>query len=226
MIRISSEAPIIRVIWRNFCVRKRNLFNRPPEKEVKMRILTAGMFIIVGIWAGFLCAGLAAGLIDAEILALYLNTYVLVDTYTRTSLGLVGILLILLCIRYIRVMLFQSKRDKSLLLEAPEGKVRITLFALEDLIRRMLDEREEIVHVKPRIHVQKRSIEVVVRSNLAQEVNLMEFTSDIQRQVKDRLQNLLGEEKEINVLVNIRKVSLPGKKMEEKEEPEVPFRNY
>jgi hypothetical protein len=81
--------------------------------------------------------------------------------------------------------------------------------------------------VRPKVVVGKRGIDVIIRANLNSEVNLASFANDVQQKAKEKMQNLLGEEKEIKVKLEIRKMVFKGKKkIVEEEEPEIPYRYY
>ena len=91
----------------------------------------------------------------------------------------------------------------------------------------MLEEKPEVSHIKPRVSLKKKKIEVSTKGVLTAEVNLVEFTKEIQEKIKEKINTLLGEDKQVEVNLEIKKVSLGNKnKTLEKEEPKVPFRNY
>jgi hypothetical protein len=142
---------------------------------------------------------------------------------------LIGWVIILMGIRYIQASLQRSRREKSIPFESPEGKVSITLFALEDMLKKMLEERKEVSHIKPKVFLRKngRIIEVFARGVLMTEVNLVEFIREIQEKVKEKMDVLLGEDRQVRVNLEIRKVNLGEiKETTEEQEPEIPFRNY
>jgi len=68
---------------------------------------------------------------------------------------------------------------------------------------------------------------VVARGVLTAEVNLVEFTKEIQEQVREKVHTLLGKDKQVQVNLEIRKIALSKKDLlAEEKEPEIPFRNY
>jgi len=136
-------------------------------------------------------------------------------------------IIILVWLRYVFAIFRHSRKDKAITFESEQGKVSVTLFAIEDMLRKMLEERTEVSHVKPRVFLRKKFIEIVTRGILTSEVNLVDFTKEIQESVKGKMSSLLGEGKEVKVNLEIRKVVLKGKKgLSEEKEPEIPFRNY
>jgi hypothetical protein len=128
------------------------------------------------------------------------------------------------------MLLKNSKRDQMITFTSPQGKASITLYALEELLKKTLEAKPEISHVRPRVFLAKNGIEVAVKSNLNKEANILDITNMLQGLIKDKLENFLGKDKDIKVKLVIQKVSLDkkskDKESEEENEPEVPFRNY
>jgi uncharacterized alkaline shock family protein YloU len=126
--------------------------------------------------------------------------------------------------RYLQRVIY--RRERSVVYESEYGKVSVTLLAVEDMIRSILENTKELTRPRVRVYPRKRNIEVIIRGNLLPEVNFVEFTRLVQERVKDKVQALLGTEKEIRVRIEIKKVVFEGKKNIKETEPEVPFRYY
>jgi len=119
------------------------------------------------------------------------------------------------------------RRNKSISFDSNEGKVSITLVAIEDMLKKMLESKTEVSRIKPKVLLKRKGIEVLARGVLTTEVNLVDFTKEIQEQIKEKMNNLLGEDKKVQVNLEIRKIALNKKDLlVEDKEPEVPFRNY
>ena len=192
-----------------------------------MGFITVLVYIILSLSTGVLLIGLSLGLINEKVIIDALSLHFKSDFSLRFAFTLTGIILILLCLRFIQAFFYRSKRNKSITFESSEGKVSITLFAIEDMLKRMLEEREEVSHVKPKVFLRKKAIEVITRGVLTAEVNLVDFTKEIQEKVKEKIHTLLGEDKDVRVNLEIRKVASGNKKgLIEENEPEIPFRNY
>lgn len=190
-----------------------------------MGFLTGIIYILVSFFVGSIFIGLALNLITLHLAVIYINKYILADGYSRLIVGISGGLIILFIFRYLQSLFRNAKQNRSITFESPEGTVDITLFAIEDMIRRMLEGRKEIVRIRPKIISRKKQMEVFIRGDLAVQVNILEFTREIQASIKEKLEAVLGEEKDIKVRIKIRKMIFAGGKKEE-EEPEVPFRKY
>jgi len=190
-----------------------------------MGFLTALIYIFLSLVVGVGLVGLSLEIISINVFTEYVKS-IPADFSLRLTLTLIGLLLILMCFQYLKTLFRSSRKNKSIAFESPEGKVSITLFAIEDMLRKMLEEKTEISHIRPKVYLRKKFIEVNTKGILTTEVNLVDFTREVQEKVREKMSSLLGEEKEIKVNLEIRKVSLGDKKSLEEAEPEIPFRNY
>ena len=191
-----------------------------------MGFLTVLIYIILSLATGLVLIGLSLEIINVEVITAYIAE-IPADFPLKWVTVIAGLLLILLCLRYIQASFRRSRRNKSITFESDEGKVSITLVAIEDMLKKMLEAKIEVSRIKPRVFSRKKNIEVVARGVLTTEVNLVEFTKEIQEQVREKMHTLLGEDKPVQVNLEIRKIALSKKDlMAEDKEPEIPFRNY
>lgn len=190
-----------------------------------MGFLTVVIYMILSLAVGTLLVCLSLEIITVDAIAGYFNG-IPADFPLRLITVLAGALLILLCLRYIQTIFRRSRSDKSITFESDQGKVSITLVAIEDMLKKMLEEKTEVSRIKPRVLLKKRGIEVVARGILTAEVNLVKFTKEIQKEVKEKMHTLLGEDKPVQVNLEIRKIAIGKTELAEEEEPEIPFRNY
>lgn len=192
-----------------------------------MGFLTVLIYVVLSLAGGLFLIGLSLSFFDLAALTTYAETTLLGDFYARFSVFVTGLLLVLFCLRYIQASLARSKKDKSISFESPEGRVSVSLSAIEDMIKKMLEENSEISHIKPKVLMRKKKIEIRIRGVLNSEVNLVDFTKDIQERIKEKISILLGEDKHVQINLEIRKVALGEQKgtLEDKE-PSIPFRHY
>jgi uncharacterized alkaline shock family protein YloU len=122
-------------------------------------------------------------------------------------------------------MVLNSRQNKNISFESREGKVKITLVAIEDLLKKMIEQRDEISHIKVKVRLKKKIIAVQIKGYLNYEVNLVDLTKEIQEKVKERIAVLLGEDKKVVIDLQIRKITVSGDN-DKTEEPEIPFRHY
>lgn len=191
-----------------------------------MIFLAAVIYILLSLLVGSLLIAVSFNLINLDTAVAYIQEYVMADIYVKSGVGALGVLIIFFCLKYLQVLFRRVIKETAISFDSEEGTVDITLFALEDMLKKMLEQRKEILQVKPKIIAKKRELEVIIRGNLASEVNVLEFTKDIQRQIKEKLETILGDYKKLKVRIKIRKVMFGSKKGRLEQEPEIPFRNY
>lgn len=191
-----------------------------------MGFITILIYLILSVVVGTLLVGLSLDIFSVEVITFYLKE-IPWNSSLRLIVSLIGVILILISFRYLQTLFRRTRKNKSVTFETGEGKVSITLFAIEDMLKKILEEKAEISHIRPKVFLRKKNIEVLTRGILTAEVNLVELTKEIQGIITTKMNNLLGEDKNVQVNLEIRKVALGGKKgLIEDKEPEIPFRNY
>lgn len=179
------------------------------------------VYIFISFFTGSLLISAALEHADLNVLATHVHLYLSSGANARLVVLLLGFLLILLCLRYIQSVITVNEK----IIYSPQGKISITLSALEDIIKKTLEEKKEISQVKPRIILHKRSVEVLIKANLAAEINLIDLADEIQDKIKNKLIRILGEKETITVKIKIKKLVTSSRAFDDAE-PETPFRNY
>ena len=150
--------------------------------------------------------------------------------YFRLITGLVGLLIILMCIKTIQNSLGKAKREKTIAFEGTYGQVSIGLSAVEDMIKKLLLEFKELKEVKPHVIASKKGLYVILKVVLSSFTNIPEFTGKIQSLVKEKLQSMLGIEEEITIKVEVRKILYSEIKAKgqatEEITPYIPYRDF
>lgn len=189
-----------------------------------MGFLTVLVYVGISFLVGLSFIGLSLDAIDLAFVMRYIEKQILPDSFARSAFFITGAIIILFCLRYVQRVVY--RRERSIISESSSGKVSITLSAIEDMIRNTLETEKGFLHTRVKVIPTKRGAEVIIRGNLNTEVNLLLFTQDVQEKTKEKLQNILGEEKEIKVRIEIKKMVFRGQKKIVEEEPEVPYRYY
>ena len=183
------------------------------------------VYIFISFFVGFVLMGSALNFIELTDVVFYIEKELLSSIFLRSAFFLGGLLIILFCIRYIQQVIY--RRERAIISESNYGKISITLFAIEDMLKNMLETEKGFSHVRPKVCAGKRGVNVIIRGNLNSEANFASFTKEVQEKVREKLLNVLGEEKDIKVKIEIKKMVFKGKKkIVEAEEPEVPYRYY
>ncbi|MFH1772334.1 MAG: alkaline shock response membrane anchor protein AmaP [Candidatus Omnitrophota bacterium] len=196
-----------------------------------MGVISVLTYFILSFTVGIFLFGLSARWITVVVDIPYFDinitsTQMLTSDINTFFTAAIGALVILIFIRHIQRYAIRMNKEKSITINSTEGKVNITIFAVEDMLRKLLEDQIEMTHIRPKVYVRKKDIEVIIRSSLTQEVSLVEFSQEIQDKIQTKLKVLLGEDRKIKVRIEIRKVAFRNKSDSNEAEPEVPFRNY
>ncbi len=164
-------------------------------------------------------------------------TFYLQDIYTQPQMAqvvrVVSGILILLSFLFARVLSGGRQREKTIAFDNPSGRVSISLNAVEDLVRRLMQKIPEVKEVRPSIVATKRGLQIDVRLILRADVNIPEMTSRLQELVKNKIQDVIGIEENVSVRIHIGKIIMDegrtkgkGTEEEKKGELSVPFQGY
>ncbi len=184
-------------------------------------------FILFSALLGTMAIGLSLHLIDLSDIVLQINT-VYGNLNARIGLGAGGIFFILLALLFAQVSSSSREREKTIAFNNPSGQVTITLFAVEDLIRRIGQELPQVKEIKPNVTAsKKRGIQVKIRLILKSEANIPEFTAQLQEMIKSRIQEIFGIDEQIVVRIHVAKILSQQEKTRKKpkEQTEIPEEN-
>ena len=137
-----------------------------------MNFISMLVYIVISLAVGVGLIG-----ISLNISSIGLKTYVdnlsliLANNFLiRTITLLLGILIILIFIRLCQKAFARSHREKTIKYDTEDGKTSITITAIEDMIKRSLEEEDLIYRIKPRILSTKRGIIKIGRASCRERV--------------------------------------------------------
>ena len=120
--------------------------------------------------------------------------------------------------------------ERTIAFENPNGRVTVSLTALEDLIKRLIVQIPEVKEIRPHMIANRKGLEVDIKLVLRHEVNIPELTSRFQEIVRRKIEEAVGMEGKINVRVHVIKISLEDIKSKNRDEfqipPQAPFHGY
>ncbi len=153
----------------------------------------------------------------------------------RLIMGLVALILVLKAYTFAKVIYGDQQKGKNIAFDNPEGRVFVSLVALEDLVRRELSSLEEVKEVRASV-LAKKNGDLYIQSRVALngDINIPEVTSRLQSIIKSKIQNMIGAELGVEVDVDVVKIvpRSKDKKMKvaevssEAAKPNVPFEGY
>jgi uncharacterized alkaline shock family protein YloU len=183
-------------------------------------------YIIVSALLGAVILSFSFNIMEINDLVLKLST-IYSSSNARIVLTASGIFFIVIALLLAQITSAKREREKTIAFNNPSGQVTITLFAVEDLIRKIGQELPQIKELKPNVVAsKKRGIQVNLRLILRSETNIPEFTAQLQELVRNRIQEIFGIDEQIIVKIHVAKIITQPEKIKKKnetviEEPEI-----
>lgn len=118
----------------------------------------------------------------------------------------IGLFLILSSIFIAQITLGRIQREKTIAFNNPDGQVTVSLAAIEDFVKRISTNISEIRELRSDVIAGKSGIEINTRLSLWAGVTIPETTENIQKIIKNRIQEMLGIEEPIIVRVHVAKI--------------------
>lgn len=195
-----------------------------------MRILGILFYSSVIMLIGLVLIVFSLNLVQPQEIADVL-TLLSLSVSSRWGIGIAGVLLIAISFSFAQLILGKFQKEKTIAFQTSSGEVTIALSAVEDLIRRMTGILPEIKELKPNVVATKKGIIVDLKVILRTETNIPDLISQLQEQVRAKLQEVLGIEEQIVIRIHVSKISAleskdKKRRDEDSAEPGVPFRGY
>lgn len=169
-------------------------------------------------------------------LNIFLDFFSVVYTEHVLKIILITLASFILLINFVFYLFFSinAYKEKTIAFYNPHGRVTVSLFAIEDLVRNTILKLPEIKEVKTSIKALKnKGLRVKARLIFRDEVNIPDTTERIQELIQHKIQAVIGISEPVTVEIYIGKFSLeknPGKRekeeLREELEPNVPFQGY
>lgn len=157
------------------------------------------------------------------------------DHNLRLITGSIAAGMLLFNFLFYRLFSINARRERVIAFDNPSGRVSVALDALEELLRRIIIKSPEIKEAKVALQASKKGLYVKIRMVLCAEVNIPEITSKVQELSRRKIQDIIGLDEPVNVIVYIGKI-LPDRvkekrshkkeEIEEKSETTIPFQGY
>jgi len=198
------------------------------------RRLAVLFYVTLGLFVG--CFFLLAffNLLDVRSV---LNIFYII--YSDESLKLIaGILaVVFLFINFVFYRIFSEgrRREGIIAFDNPDGRVSVALSALEDLIKRVVTRLSEVKEVKSGIAVSRKGLKIKMKLIITSEVSIPEVTSRVQNLIKQKIQDAIGMDEDVEVEIYVGKIlsEHPQEKIkkeklvvEDGQESGIPFQGY
>jgi len=174
-----------------------------------MRIFSGfTMFFYTVVFLAMGCALIALSLniisLD-EIIRAMEYSYTVMDA--RLAIGVVALLLIIYSLVAIQVAFGNLQREKTIAFDNPNGRVTISLSAIEDFIKRSSTRIPEVKELRADVKATKKGINILSRVIVYSDANIPDTTERIQNILKNKVQEMLGIEEPISIRVHVAKIA-------------------
>lgn len=182
-------------------------------------------FLVITLYTlGFLVSGIfliyvSLGLIPLDDVLKTVERYCAFEP-NRFLIGIVGASLIIISVGFILHLLeglFRKERDITL--SGPSGQIKVSLSAIEDVVRRCGRQFIDVKELRPRVVIRRKGLNILSKVTLYAGVDIPEITDRLQSLIRERLGKILGIEDEIKVTIHVVKVVEKSPKILKREGP-------
>lgn len=145
------------------------------------------IFTLLIIAVGFLLT-----LHSFRILPVFFLEELVVSAHGRYEVGVISILLLLLGLYLLQPLTVTPGKGEALIKEGSLGKLKVSLGAIEGLIKREVAATEGIKQVRARLKWREDGLEVSLRIHVLPGLELPHLTSQLQSSLRDHVQQLTG----------------------------------
>jgi len=165
-----------------------------------MRVFdTVVAFLLSLVW-GVLLLGEASG-------KLFIGN--LTAKASRGVLTGVGVLFLLIAFLIIMSAMRRAKKEPNVVLNNPQGEVRVAYSAIEDFIRKLGPSMGGVRELRPRVQVTGKGVEVTCRVTLEAADSIPTIAAAVQERIMQQLKETLGIDNVHQVRVHVSKILHP-----------------
>ena len=181
--------------------------------------LVITLYTLAFLVSGFFLIYISLGLISLDDVVKTIEKYYAFEL-NRFLIGIVGALLIIISAGFILHLLeglFRKERDIAL--SGPNGQIKVSLSAIEDVVRRCGRQFLDVKELRPRIVIRRKGLNILNKVTLYAGVNIPEITERLRSLIRERLGKVLGIEDEIKVTIHVVNVVEKSPKILKREGP-------
>lgn len=181
--------------------------------------LVITLYTLAFLVSGFFLIYISLGLISLDDVVKTIERYYAFEL-NRFLIGIVGALLIIISAGFILHLLeglFRKERDINL--SGPSGQIRVSLSAIEDVVRRCGRQFLDVKELRSRIVIRRKGLNILSKVTLYAGVNIPEITEKLRSLIRERLGKVLGIEDEIKVTIHVVNIVEKSPKILKREGP-------
>ena len=125
--------------------------------------------------------------------------------------GLVGFSIVMLLVNYFvfKFCFFKVQPDKIIAFDNPSGRVTVALTAIEEMIKKLLSNVQEIRDTKTKIIASRKGLNIETKLSVVADTNIPGLTSRVQNTILKKVQDTIGLEENIEVKISVNKILSP-----------------
>ena len=115
--------------------------------------------------------------------------------YGRVMFGMISFLLFAIGIRLLLLSLNRHSDQQTTVRETPHGKVKVSLVAIENLVKKTVRQTKGVKDVKAIVRaVEGKGVQVQIRIVIVPEIHVPDLSASIQQSVKEYILDVVGIE--------------------------------
>lgn len=191
-----------------------------------MRAITTILFIVIAVGIGALCVAFSTGWLSAyDVLNNYFLRYFITEN-GRIVVGLSGLLIVVLWLRMLLRLGEYFGMRSIVISETKEASSMITVSAIEEIVRKLVMSTNGVKDIRVKVIPGKRSVRVLIYFVLLAGSSIAELLDEAQNKVRQKLTEIIGTDKKINIKTEVRRITTPKNGESTKWEMQVPYREY
>ncbi len=170
------------------------------------RRLSVVIYMLLMLGVGILLLLLSINALSPEQWAELLSVTSETASY-RVTVGVIGGIFVILGILAPYRVEKRIKKNRTIAFQNPDGEVTVSLSAIEEYIRKIAKGISGIKDVSSRVDISRKGIDIVTGVTISAAANIPEVTERIQKEVKNKVQGMLGVEEQINMKMHVKRIA-------------------
>ena len=112
--------------------------------------------------------------------------------YGRWEAGILGFVLLIFSIRFLLSGIKSQKHNETIIRTNEVGSVKISLVAIENLVRKVIEDIEKIKDTNVKIQMENDDVVIVLKLVITSDVVIPELSSELQNTVREYIETHTG----------------------------------
>ena len=129
--------------------------------------------------------------------------------------GMVGLLFIFVGLAFAKIMIKRGRQTEALIYQGEIGPIVVSAAAIEDIVKKVLKRFSLIKEWKTKVLIDGREVEIRLRFVIWSGGDLPELLAQVQREIRERLQKILGPGCRLEIFCDVARVETSQLEIEE-----------